>query len=176
MAVLTVDITELAGLTWGDGGANLRGWVESNAEAIVGAGTIYMGRPQLDFTGTTATVTLPATTGEVLYRVVITTIDGGARATVPIGWFALTADANLADLAMTTISGTYPSLQAAIDAMTAAQASATAAAASAAQASEITGLTGEDGAVSTLVATPGTATATAIAAYLSTATISGGNA
>jgi hypothetical protein len=98
MPVLTVDVTELAGIPWGSGGSHLRGYVHSNADASLGDDTIYLGQPPLTFSGTVATLTLPATTGEQ-YEVVLEWSDGGKRVTWRSGWFSLTADANLRDLA-----------------------------------------------------------------------------
>ena len=100
MPVLTVDVTELAGIPWGTKGASVRGYVRSNTDASLGVDTIYLGQPPLDFaSGTTAPLTLPATTGGEQYEAVVEWSDGGARKTWRSGWFSLTADANLRDLA-----------------------------------------------------------------------------
>lgn len=114
MPVLTVPIGELAGIPWG---VPLSGWVETNADAIRDSGSLKMGSPPLVFNGTTATVTLPATTGEaanVVYRVWVKWTEGDELGAWRSEWFSLTADASLFDLAATTVNGTYPTLAEAI--------------------------------------------------------------
>jgi hypothetical protein len=140
MPNLTVNVTELAGLSWLDltaqGGPHLRGRVETDADAVVDAtaDTVYLGSPALDFTDGNAVVSLPATVGTYQYRVLIDYVDGGRSGTWDSGWFDLTADANLADLTTTTVSRRYPTLADAIAAQAAAEAAATEAAQSAQEA------------------------------------------
>lgn len=98
MPTLSVSLADLDGTAL----AQAEAWVEVNRAALVDSAgdTVRVGRPVLDLSGlpdVPATVTLPVTDGWE-YRVVVTYVAAGATQRWASPWFALTADADLADL------------------------------------------------------------------------------